>query len=283
MELLQLKYFIESAETENFSLVANKYFVPVSSVSASVRKLEKELDCALFDREKNKLTLNKNGKIFYNDVNAALKLINSAREKVSAQNHKDLGHINLLIKNNKTLINERLISFIKENQNLSFHLTHKYSDTDYNDYDIIIDELSNTYKGYHSKPIIKEKILIVASKNNPLVQKSLVLSDLKHYPIITMGEGSSLGKIAKSVCQNAGFNPNIVIEDDSNDIIKYVEEDFGVAFVSENFIKKYSDENIAFLHITDFDYTRITYIYLKNSIKVSEAAKKFFDYMGEIG
>ena len=36
--------------------------VPTSSVSASVRLLEKELDCKLFDRAYNRIILNNNGK-----------------------------------------------------------------------------------------------------------------------------------------------------------------------------------------------------------------------------
>ena len=40
MELLQLRYFFESAKNENFAKTAEKYMVPASSVSASVKRLE---------------------------------------------------------------------------------------------------------------------------------------------------------------------------------------------------------------------------------------------------
>ena len=42
MELLQLKYFYESAKNENFSKTAEMFMVPTSSVSASIKRLEKE-------------------------------------------------------------------------------------------------------------------------------------------------------------------------------------------------------------------------------------------------
>ncbi len=283
MELLQLKYFVESARCENFSVVANKYFVPVSSVSATVRKLEKELGCSLFDRNKNKISLNKRGKMFYDDINTALNLISSAKEKVMPEGAEELGSINMLIRAKKGVISEKVVEFLKNNENITFHFTHSYSES-HDEYDIIIDEQTNVYKGYIMKPVIKEKIKIAASKNNPLIKNSLILNDLKHLPFITTSEGSSLNKITKSVCQNVGFNPNIVIESDDNaDLIKYIEEDFGVAFVSEK-IKEYNPScNIGFLNVTDFDYNRVTYIYLNDNIKVSPAAKKFFDYMGEIG
>ena len=62
MEILQLRYFFESAQHESFAKTAEKYMVPSSSVSASVRQLEKELDCKLFDRTSNRIILNNNGK-----------------------------------------------------------------------------------------------------------------------------------------------------------------------------------------------------------------------------
>ncbi len=282
MELLQLTYFVESAKSENFSHTAEKFFVPVSSVSASVRKLEQELGCLLFDRQSNKIKLNKNGKLFYNDVSVALGLITTAKDKLALQSRGDMGHVSMLVKNNKSYINEQLIGFRKAHENFSFHLLHRYTDIDYQQFDIIVDEQNGDYKGYLAKPVLKERIYIIASVKNPLCGKPLVLNDLRHCAFVSMGEAGSLGRITKTVCQNAGFSPHIVIEDDTNDIIKYVEEDFGVAFISEKFMQKHPNEHIARLNVTDFDYTRITYLYLKDEVKVSKAARAFFGYVEEI-
>ena len=62
MEILQLRYFFDSARTENFAKTAEKYMVPPSSVSASVKRLENELGCRLFDRCSNRIFLNENGR-----------------------------------------------------------------------------------------------------------------------------------------------------------------------------------------------------------------------------
>ena len=43
MELLQLKYFRDAAETENFSATAKNFGVPASDISQSIKRLEKEL------------------------------------------------------------------------------------------------------------------------------------------------------------------------------------------------------------------------------------------------
>ncbi len=61
MEILQLRYFFESARNQSFAKTAEKYMVPLTSVSASIKRLEKELNCKLFDRHCNHIVLNENG------------------------------------------------------------------------------------------------------------------------------------------------------------------------------------------------------------------------------
>ena len=57
MELLQLTDFCDAALTENFSKTAEKYKVPPSNISQSIKRLEKELSIALFDRRANRVVL----------------------------------------------------------------------------------------------------------------------------------------------------------------------------------------------------------------------------------
>jgi len=83
MEILQLQYFLESAESENFAKTAEKHFVPTSSVSGSVRRLEKELGCQLFDRGSNRLSLNANGKRLYHALRIAFDEVNQAIEDLA--------------------------------------------------------------------------------------------------------------------------------------------------------------------------------------------------------
>lgn len=64
MEILQLRYFFLSAKNENFSTTAKIFNVPTTAVSSSVRRLEKELGCKLFDRTHNRISLNAKGRRF---------------------------------------------------------------------------------------------------------------------------------------------------------------------------------------------------------------------------
>ena len=63
MELTQLKYFKAVAEAGKLAKASEQLYVSVSALSSSVSQLEKELGVALFDREGNRLTLNRQGKL----------------------------------------------------------------------------------------------------------------------------------------------------------------------------------------------------------------------------
>ena len=79
MELLQLKYFCDSATTENFSQTAKKFGVPPSDVSQSIRRLERELGVGLFIRRANSIGISEYGREFYARASKALSLLEEAK------------------------------------------------------------------------------------------------------------------------------------------------------------------------------------------------------------
>lgn len=62
MELRQLKYFVKTAETLNFSEAARLLYVTQSTLSQQIRQLEQELDTQLFFRDSHTVTLTESGK-----------------------------------------------------------------------------------------------------------------------------------------------------------------------------------------------------------------------------
>ena len=86
MELLQLKYFADAAKSQNFSKTAEKFTVPPSAISQSIRRLENELGTPLFDRTANRLYLNADGARFYESVTAALELLETAKKQLRTGN-----------------------------------------------------------------------------------------------------------------------------------------------------------------------------------------------------
>lgn len=280
MELLQLRYFLDSAESENFSKTAEKYMVPPSSVSIAVKRLEKELNCALFDRKGNKVALNLKGRIFHGAVKKAMEELDGAVSLLSEKG-EEIGEICILIRSERRVIMQHIIEFKKRFPKAVFHIMHDFNTTDTDKYDIVIDSHSDSYSSFRPFPLLSEKLRFAVSKNNSLCNKRLTLAMLYAEDFISMCKGSSMHRLTVEYCKRAGFSPNIIIEcDDPYYIRKYIELDFGIALVPEISWQGELSDNVAYLNISDFDEQRITYAYLNKN--AGSVAKRFYEYIKEI-
>ena len=111
MELLQFRYFCDAAITENFSVTAKRFDVPPSAVSQSIRRLEDEIGAKLFTRQKNSLSLNKNGEKFYKRISEALKEIDKAVSDV--KEIEEIRTISICINAHRALVSRALAKFQK--------------------------------------------------------------------------------------------------------------------------------------------------------------------------
>ena len=230
MEFLQLKYFCDAAVTENFSQTAKKFFVPTSNISQSVKRLERELGCELFEHKTNRVTLNSEGKRFYAEASRALMILENERMRLADRSSGLSGDIRLVCLNNRRTVGNAIEKFMRINPNVNFIIRHNFdSETDF---DIIVSDTC-PYEYGERILLVDEDIRVAMNKNHPLVGKTgLSVGDLRHERFISMTVGSSLWKITVNACHDAGFTPNIAIQTDVPFYVqKYVEMGLGVAFV----------------------------------------------------
>lgn len=258
MEMLQLRYFFESAKSESFAKTAEKYMVPTSSVSASVKRLENELGIKLFDRTCNKIVLNPNGKKFQQSICAILNELDQAVTDLTAA-PTDNREIKILVRATRRRITENIIDYNAKHPNIAFRTVFDFSETDFEKYDIIIDEKTDKYTEYENFELLTLRIRLKASAMSPLCSRRLTLKQLCSQPFISWGEHSNMHKILMRACNNAGFTPNIIVH--SNDLEcndKLIESGIGIGLGSE------AHGNTSFLNITDFDERYTVYCYYKN-------------------
>ena len=174
MELLQLRYFFESAKNESFAKTAENHFVPTSSVSASVKRLEKELECNLFDRSSNRIFLNKNGKRLQHALCTVFAELDCAVADLSSEK-KDTRDIKMLVRAMRSNITDYIIEFKGKQPHINFKTVFNFNETDYERYDIIIDEKTDRYSGYNSFELFNINLRLKVTQNSPLVGKKLLL------------------------------------------------------------------------------------------------------------
>jgi LysR family transcriptional activator of glutamate synthase operon len=257
MELLQLRYFYESAKTESFAKTAQKYMIPTSSVSASIKRLESELGVKLFDRSCNKISLNANGKKFQQSVCAIFGELDSAVQNITSQPTDDR-EIKILVRATRQKITESIINYNSNHPNIKFKTVFDFSENDFEKYDIIIDEKADVYSDFDNFELSTLQIRLKASVKSPLCNKKLTLKQLSTQPFISWGEQSNMHKLLLRACNNVGFTPNIIVH--SNDIEcneRLIGSGIGIGLGSN------TTKNTTFLDISDFDERYTVYCYYK--------------------
>ena len=258
MELLQLRYFYESAKTESFAKTAEKYMVPTSSVSASVKRLEKELGIKLFDRSYNTISLNANGKKFQQSICAIFSELDTAVHSITSSPIDDR-EIKILVRATRQKITESIIEYNSSHPNIKFKTVFDFSETNFEKYDIIIDEKADVYSDFDNFELSTLQIRLKASLKSTLCNKKLTLKQLSTQPFISWGEQSNMHKILLRACNNAGFTPNIIVH--SNDIAcneRLIGSGIGIGLGSS------TTKSTTFLDISDFDERYTVYCYYKS-------------------
>ena len=94
-KLRALRYFVDLTNTLNFSVTANRFRVPSSSVSRRIKDLELELGATLFERTTRNVRLTDLGNLYLREVSSALQSIEMADELVGAQSRSPTGMLRI--------------------------------------------------------------------------------------------------------------------------------------------------------------------------------------------
>ena len=259
MELLQLKYFFESAKNENIAKTAEKFMVPPSSVSASIKRLEKELGCSLFDRKSNRILLNENGRRLQKSLCVVFDELEQAALDLAVKETDDT-EINILVRTMRAIITDEIIKFNKKFPSVRFKTSFDFSETDYDKYDIIIDEKNDNYIDFEWFELCSFNIGIKAPADSPLANRPLRLNQLSGQYFISMGEDARLYRMLIKACNKAGFTPNIIVQtNDASCYYKCVDAGMGLSLAR----RFNNDSKATFLQVVDFDERQTAYVYYK--------------------
>lgn len=277
MELLQLKYFCDAAETENLSRTAKKFLVPTSNISQSIKRLEKELGIELFEHRTNRISLNSAGRRFYSDASKALSLLESA--KAGAQETDELkGDIHMICMSNRRIVTNAIETMIQRYPHVNFIIHHSMQTNV--DYDVFIADTC-PFEYSTRVHIVDEDICIAMNKSHRLAgMADFSVSELENERFITMTPNSSLYRITAISCADAGFSPNIAIQtDDPFYLRKYVEMGLGIAFVPERSWSGLWSEKVLLKKVGNLQ--RKTYAFLPKRKHIKRSVAAFLQILSE--
>lgn len=278
MELLQLRYFKDAAELENFSAVAQKNMVPQPSISKTIKKLEEELGVDLFDRNGKHITLNGNGKFFYEKISSALSEIDEGID-----HFKNVStNIVLYPQAGARFISLLIADFLTTKEKI-FLSTVNYSSDLNNNYDFTFMQTNVDMSQFEHIDLMDDEIICIVSDKHPLASKKVVsLDDIKDENYIAHYASMNLRVFTDAFCkEQGGFTPRVVYETNDYLALRYlISQNRGIGLMPKTFFELQPAKNIVSLELKEKAYRSLALAWDKNK-KLNNAEKEFVQFCKE--
>ena len=249
MELRQLRYFVKTAETRNFSHAASCLNIAQSSLSQQIKHLEDELGTQLFIRDSHSLQLTEAGEVILpfalrtiQDAEACVDRINDLRKLLT-------GTLNIGVTHSfSPILTESVISFIKMYPKIKVNIVYKQMNE-------LMELLSNreldfvlAFKPIQSFPNVESHILFqntlsaIVGKNHPLASKEKVsISELEKYDLALPSKGMQARNAFNNIVSDCDVFKIRIELNDVNTLLKLVRQTSLVTVLAEDSIYDFSD------------------------------------------
>lgn len=262
MDFVTLKYFIVTAQTQHMTEAARLLNVTQPALSASIRRLEEEVGCQLFDRIGRSIYLNHFGELFLEGAIRAEQVMNVCLYDLNEEIKTSTEFLRLACSPSPT--NTQLLSslFAKGVKLDTRNIPRSWDRELVNDnLDIVLTFGTTDLVDLERKPLCSYKIVIISGTGHPLAAKASVSpAELNEYPVACNSAPHSLAYMAKDDCIAQGFVPKIsFMGRDSKDILRVIRDNKHIAMMVEAHLPEM--ENIAVLQVKDFELYLPLYIY----------------------
>ena len=241
------KIFYYVAKYQNFTKAARVLGSNQPNITHAMNRLESQLNCVLFIRSNRGVTLTPEGELLYSRIASAAVQIQDAEEELSAS--ATLEHGAISISATETALNiylsEKLRAFHTEYPGIRLRISNHSTPQAVaalheTTADFAVITTPVTLSPSLTQTIVKEirEVPICAPAFSGLLGRSVALSELEAYPLITLGAGTTSHAFYVSVftAQGVVFQPAIEAAT-ADQIIPMAEAGLGVGIVPEAFIR----------------------------------------------
>lgn len=234
MELRQLQYALQIASERNFSRAAEKLHIAQPSLSQQLSKLEKELGVLLFQRNTSTVELTHAGASFMEQAQKIMDAVELLRQEMSDISQLRSGKVVVgsMPITGAHLLPHVLPSFQRDYPDIEITLMEDSSmnlekltaggKTDLSLLSLPLQEPSLTYE-----VIGEEMIDLAVPATHPLAARAkggkpvpVRIEELSQESFIVLKKGQGFRKMTFELCQQAGFEPQVVFESNNMETIQ---------------------------------------------------------------
>lgn len=299
-------YIYEVYRTKSFSRAAENLFISQSSLSATIRKIEKRIGVEIFDRSTTPIGLTEYGLEYIKAVEKIIDIENDFQSHVLQLDELITGHLSVGGSSNSIshTLSPVISTFTRLYPGVSLRLLEGGSqqlEKQLSDgiLDLVIDNRIFPPEHFSRLPLFKEQLLLAVPRSCPvnehltdyqLTAKDLFakkhqqdscpivpLDDFSKEPFLFLRSGNDTRRRADKLCNRYGFIPHIVLKVDQQ-MTAYCLARYGVglAFISDWVILHMKpDDKLIYYRLDPELTTRDVSIFYKSSRYLTRSMQEF--------
>lgn len=197
MELRQLKYFIKTAQTLNFSEAARSLYITQSTLSQQIKALEDELGCPLFERNSHNVSLTESGEIMVPLVKQILHDAEVCKSQIMDLQELITGTLNIgATFSFSPLVIETIKDFISRYPGVRLNVINRSMEElmemlRRREVDFVLAFKPDTlFDEIESQVLFEDRLSVIMSKNHPLAAcESISPDEIKKHPLAIPAKG----------------------------------------------------------------------------------------------
>ena len=278
MELTQLKYFMEVAQSCHITRSAERLHIAQPALSRSIHRLEEELGVPLLVSRGRGVALTNFGKYLLERITPAMEILTSLPEDIAAFAGAENSTVHMSVAAASALVTDSIIKY-KDSHRVNFRLA-KSSDAAAADINVYTQKPGAPRPKEHCRVFTEKIFLAVPAHGKYAGAKSINLADMAEEEFICLSGTMELRSICDSFCRSAGFSPKIGFESDNPAAVQnLVAAGFGVGFWPEHSWGRFHPGGAVLLPVADVPCSRDIVISYNLAKSDCSAVTDYYDFL----
>ncbi len=278
MELMQIRYFLETARTKHMTNSAKNLHITQPALTQAIRRLEKDLGVPLFTAKGRNIVLTEYGRYLQKKLEPLMEQLDAVPEqlKMMVALEGETIHMNVLAAS--SLVMEAIIEYKKGHEDINFQLQQN-SESEL--YDIAV-TTKLFYQGMEENSFACAEEIYLAVPRNQRYQgrTSVRLEETSEEGFISLLGSREFRYICDRFCQHAGFTPKIIFESDNPSAVKnMIAANMGIGFWPEFTWGSIENENVRLLKIEEPVCQRDIIIHYNRNKTDSRNVTDFYEFL----
>lgn len=256
MELLQLRYFHEVAQTQHMTNSAKRLGVAQPALTQAIRRLEGELDAKLFERVGRNIRLTPCGEALEDKVAPLLAAFDEIPSAIAQAKGQERNTVRIDVEAATTMTVDAIAAFRATVPQAAFVINQANNEARW---DVRVRTEAHggaAMPDTRTSEVFRERICLAVPKAQANGEP-IRLADFAGAPFVCLAGTRGFRSVCDELCLKAGFAPNVVFESDSPDVVrKFIALGLGVGFWPERSWGALEGSEVVLAPIADAGFER---------------------------